>query len=358
MIKFLHAADFHLDAAFSALTGEQAALRRREQREILDELAELCRDCELVLLSGDLFDGAHVYRDTLDALKRFFAAVPGEIFIAPGNHDALVSGSPYLTEDWGENVHIFTDEAPQCIALPRLGCNVYGAAFHGQSCPPPLEHFHVDDPAALNIMVLHGDLQPGSPYAPITPDQIAASGLDYLALGHIHTPRSARLGATLAAYPGCLMGRGFDELGEKGILTGTVERGKAELSFVPFARRRYEILNVDVTGRSAEDALRASLPDATVRDIYRIIFTGETDERGLDLKSIEEQFAPDFFHLELRDETRIGEDVWARAQEDSLRGLFLRELRTKFDVASSDDERAKISLAARFGLAALDGCDL
>jgi len=112
---------------------------------------------------------------------------------------------------------------------------------------------------------------------------------------------------------------------------------------VPFARRRYEVLNVDVTGRSAEDALRAALPDATVRDIYRIIFTGETDERGLDLKSIEEQFAPDFFHLELRDETRIGEDVWARAQEDSLRGLFLRELRTKFDVASSDDERAKIS---------------
>ena len=137
-----------------------------------------------------------------------------------------------------------------------------------------------------------------------------------------------------------------------------MERGKAELSFVPFARRRYEILNVDVTGRSAEDALRAALPDATVRDIYRIIFTGETDERGLDLKSIEEQFAPDFFHLELRDETRIGEDVWARAQEDSLRGLFLRELRTKFDVASSDDERAKISLAARFGLAALDGRDL
>ena len=63
-------------------------------------------------------------------------------------------------------------------------------------------------------------------------------------------------------------------------------------------------------------------------------------------------------HLELRDETRIGEDVWARAQEDSLRGLFLRELRTKFDVASSNDERAKISLAARFGLAALDGRDL
>ena len=62
--------------------------------------------------------------------------------------------------------------------------------------------------------------------------------------------------------------------------------------------------------------------------------------------------------IELRDETRIGEDVWARAQEDSLRGLFLRELRGKYDAAPSDEERAKIQLAARFGLAALDGRDL
>ena len=209
-------------------------------------------------------------------------------------------------------------------------------------------------------MVLHGDISATeSRYDPLTKEQIKESGIDYLALGHTHQFRGfLREGQTTYAYSGCPEGRGFDELGEKDILTGTVERGKAELSFVPFARRQYEILNVDVTGRSAEDALRASLPDATVRDIYRIIFTGETDERGLDLKSIEEQSAPDFFHLELRDETRIGEDVWARAQEDSLRGLFLRELRTKFDVASSDDERAKISLAARFGLAALDGRDL
>ena len=70
---------------------------------------------------------------------------------------------------------------------------------------------------------------------------------------------------------------------------------------------------------------------------------------------LRERFAPDFFSLELRDETRIGESVWARASEDSLRGLFLRELRAKFDAASSEEERAQLSLAARYGL---DGRDL
>ena len=39
MIKFLHAADFHLDAAFSSLSPEQGRERRREQREALKELA-------------------------------------------------------------------------------------------------------------------------------------------------------------------------------------------------------------------------------------------------------------------------------------------------------------------------------
>ena len=206
-------------------------------------------------------------------------------------------------------------------------------------------------------MVLHGDISATeSRYDPLTKGQIKESGIDYLALGHTHQFGGfLREGQTTYAYSGCPEGRGFDELGEKGILTGTVERGKAELSFVPFARRRYEVLNVDVTGRSAEDALRAALPDATVRDIYRIIFTGETDERGLDLKSIEEQFAPDFFHLELRDETRIGEDVWARAQEDSLRGLFLQALKAQYDAAQTEADRRRIALAARCGCAAMDG---
>ena len=60
MIKFLHAADLHLDAPFAALSPEQAAERRREQRAFLTELAEAANthDCDLVLLAGDLLDSA------------------------------------------------------------------------------------------------------------------------------------------------------------------------------------------------------------------------------------------------------------------------------------------------------------
>ena len=72
MIKFLHTADLHLDAPFAALSPEQAAARRQEQRELLTELAEAANthDCDLVLLAGDLFDSAGASDETLLALRR------------------------------------------------------------------------------------------------------------------------------------------------------------------------------------------------------------------------------------------------------------------------------------------------
>ena len=71
MLKVIHGADFHLDAPFHALPPEKAAGRRAEQRELLFRLADLANreGADLVLLSGDLFDGAEIYGETLEALE-------------------------------------------------------------------------------------------------------------------------------------------------------------------------------------------------------------------------------------------------------------------------------------------------
>ena len=64
------------------------------------------------------------------------------------------------------------------------------------------------------------------PKAVIAPEDIEKSGLTYLALGHVHQysgPR--REGGTVYAYPGTPDGRGFDELGEKGVILGRVSDG-------------------------------------------------------------------------------------------------------------------------------------
>lgn len=349
MIKILHAADFHLDSAFASLPPEKAAARRREQRAALEQLAALCDGCDLVLLSGDLFDSARVYRDTLDALKRFFAAVQAEIFIAPGNHDWLAEGSPYLTEDWGERVHIFKSDTVERVRLDA--CDVYGAAFTAQEMPPLLDGFHVADPDRLNLMVLHGELQANSVYNAVSAEAIAASGLDYLALGHIHKAEARMFGRTLCAWPGCLMGRGFDECGEKGVYRVTADKNGVQTEFVPLRTRKYEILSVEA-GDDPLAAIEAALPADTENDCYRILLNGESD--AVDLSALEAALAPRFYSLSVRDRTRPKQALWAAAGDDTLRGHFLRELKEQYDTAD-EDLRRKLAAAAKLGTALMDG---
>lgn len=353
MIKLLHAADLHLDSKFGGLPPEKAAFKRARQRELLSRLSEQCRvrNCQLLLLSGDLFDGEHVYRDTIDALKAALASCGAQVFIAPGNHDCLRPGSPYLTEHWPENVHIFRSEQIQAVTLESLGCRVFGAGFCKEFAPSLLTDFHAPQDGLLNLMVLHGEvLNTAGNYNPISHAQLEASNLHYLALGHIHKGGSVQAGATLCAWPGCLMGRGFDETGEKGALEVCVTPNGCETTFVPMRAGTYAVVTVQA-GSDPLAAAAAVLPADTQQDIYRVIFTGECD--SLDLSAISDALSPRFFGLELQDRTVPPLDLWHDAGEDTLKGVYLRLLKEKYDSASEED-RAMIAFAARTGLALME----
>ena len=358
-MRLLHAADFHLDSPFRGLSAEKARERRRESRDLLDRLADCAnaRGVDAVLLSGDLFDGGHVYRETLERMARTLGSIRCPVLIAPGNHDPYHSRSPYCQVAWPENVHLFTERRIEGVEFP-FGI-IYGAAFTAEEqVESLLAGFTAPPSDKPQVLCLHADLKPG-PYNPITREQIAASGLTYLALGHIHQCSGLqRQGETFYAYPGCPEGRGFDELGEKGALLVEALPGKVEAAFIPLCRRRYEILEVDVTDADPRERMEAAVAPFSAADILRVVFTGETGEAGVDLAALETAFAHRFYSLELRDKTRVGEDIWRRAEEDSLRGLFLRELRQQYEKAGGEEERAKIVQAVRFGLAAMDGRDL
>ena len=358
MLTFLHAADFHLDAPFAALPPDRAAQRRGEQREQLDRMAQLARDrkVDLVLLAGDLMDSEETYAETAQALSHALAAIPAPVFIAPGNHDFWSEHSLYASMSWPDNVHIFTQAAPSAVPLPQLGCTVYGAAFTAPgSDRSPLEGFHAPSDGNIHLMVLHALVEGRGSYAPITREQIASSGLDYLALGHVHAfSGMQRDGGTAWAYPGCPEGRGFDETGDKGVVLGTVDQGQVSLEFVPLARRRYRIETVDISDASPAQALAAILPQTPSPDLCHILITGERGEESLDLGALEALAAPCFYSVSLRDHTRVRRDLWERAGEDTLTGLFLRDLRAQLDGADSDEARGLVERAVRFGLAALE----
>lgn len=356
MLHILHAADLHLDAPFAALAPEQAAARRGEQRTLLTRLADAARSrrADLVLLSGDLLDGGAAYAETASALARALAETDCPVLIAPGNHDFWSPRGPYASLPWPDNVHIFSSPNLTAADFPALNCAVWGAAFTAQyRDDSPLTGFRAPDDGRIHLGILHGDADGKSRYAPIPTEDIAASGLTYLALGHVHAASGLQqAGGTRWAYPGCPEGRGFDELGDKGALWLTVDEDRVTAEFLPLALRRYEILEVDVSG-DPEAALRAALPRTAQNDSYRVLLTGESGVAGIDLKPLYALAAPYFYSLDLRDRTRVRRDLWDRAAEDTLTGLFLRSLRDRLKDAD-EGERSRIEDAARFGLAALE----
>ena len=342
MIKILHSGDWHLDSPLQGRTDEQAAFLRRELLKIPEKLAALSKaqNCDLVLLSGDLFDGAYTqesYRTVYTALQQM--GIP--VFITPGNHDYISPDSPYEKETWPENVHIFRKQQIEWVDLP--GLRAYGAGFQSMDCPGLLEDFRADGYA---IGVFHGDpTQISSPYNPVTKKQVLQSGLRYLALGHVHKGDSFMAGDTLCAWPGCPMGRGWDEEGEKGALIVSLEE-TAQIKFVPLDTPKFYDLRVDFSR-----GIGSVLPAIPGDDFYRITLTGEAEQA--DLESLRAEFA-NFPNLVLRDETRKPVDPWENAGEDHFEGMYFGILKQMLDTAD-EEEKSRILLAAKLSRQILDG---
>ena len=280
------------------------------------------------------------------------------VFISPGNHDYYSPRSPWARIKLPGNVHLFTENAIRGLQFSTLGIRVYGAAFTEKRSGPLLQGFTAErKPGMKNILILHGEVgaPADSPYDPITEAELAASGMDYVALGHIHRASGLRrAGDTWFSWPGCPEGRGFDETGEKTVNLVTLsDDGHCALETRSIAQRRYENLTVDVTDADPLLAIHTQLPDESVRDIYRITLTGEVDER-LDLNRLHANLAELFFELQLRDETTPRRSLWEKAGDDTLRGLFLKKLKREYDTAPDDTTRRAVEQAARWGLAALD----
>ena len=351
MIKLLHSADWHLDAPMSGYDDATLAFLKQELLKVPEKIAALCKaeNCQLLLLSGDLFDGAYS-KETFSLVYKTLAELKIPVFISPGNHDYCRPGSVYLEESWPENVHIFRHAAMESVSLPELDCKVYGAGFENMDCPGLLEGFCAEGSERWHIGVLHGDpTSASSDYCPITAQQMRACGLGYLALGHIHKGESVRHGEVLCAWPGCPMGKDMGETGDKGALVVTLDEG-THARFVSLDTPRFFDLETEV-GEDPAAAVAALLPPAQTNDFYRITLTGYAAPIDTDTIC---QNNTQVRSLILRDQTLPEIDLWSAVGEDSLEGTFFRLLHDSLE-NSSEGYQKSVKLAARISRQILDG---
>ena len=345
-LKILHSADWHMDFPFAGFAPAQQEYLKQELKKVPAKIAELCRreKCDLVLLSGDIFDNP-VCRDSAELVRDALRDCRVPVFISPGNHDFLTFGSPWMELSWPENVYIFT-VGMQSVALPELDCRVFGAGYRSMDCKPMLQDFQAEGEERYKVAVLHGDpMRLRSPYCPVTTAQVRDSGLDYVALGHIHKAGSFCAKQSLCGWPGTPMGHGFDECREKGVYI--VELGERySCRIVPLNTPRFYDMTVDMDRQNIEQLL----PAVDSGDFYRVTLTGST---GGSLEVLKTQYA-NLKNLEFVDKRERKPDPWERVNEDTLEGTYFRLLQNKL-AGANEAKREIIQLAAELSRAILDG---
>lgn len=365
LLRVFHAADFHLDSPFAGMDLKSSDARRRTLLSVfLSALHRAVEDgCQLILLSGDLFDSGYVTTDTLEAVKAGLKACPLPVVIAPGNHDPFVPGGVF-SGDWPDNVTVFSSETLTYADFDALGVRVHGYAFTSDSYTAhPLSGGVALHPTYWNLLCAHADLaSPLSRYAPIAPAELAASGFDYAALGHIHkSPAPQTLGKSLVAYAGFPMGRGFDELGNGSALEIALDRSKGSVALtrLVLSTQRYVIEALDITGAARSGDAAEKLQRLISEKGYgtetclRVVLTGAvTPGFPAELSLGRETFGTAL--LEIRNDTVPLYDADALESDPTLKGAFYRELCEQ--LRSPDEYSRRVAAEAlRIGLLALDG---
>ena len=299
-IRFLHAADLHLDSPFVGIrsTAPEAVRARLlsatfEAYEALVSLA-IAERVDAVLIAGDVYDGAD---RSLRAQLAFVAglerlSVAGiRSFICHGNHDPLDGWDaglalPPLAHRFGPEV----EAVPLDPANPGRA-TVYGISYATRQVHTNLvPRFIRDGQSRFAIGLLHANVGSDTgheSYAPCTIEDLARSGMDYWALGHVHTRQVLRPSGPVAVYPGNTQGRQPNETGAHGAYLVTVDgTGACRLDFRALDVARWEQIEVGLAdARDFSHALE--LIDRAVGDaieaadgrslIYRLNLLGRTN---------------------------------------------------------------------------------
>ncbi len=268
MIRFIHAADPHLDSPLQGLElheGAPVGLLRGATRRAFGNLVDLAIEeaVDFVVIAGDLYDGdwkdystGLFFRGQMVRLQA--KGIP--VYLIAGNHDAASVISKKL--GLPENVHVFSTRTAESMEVAGHPVVIHGRGFPHRAVP---ENLAKDYPSAVpgrfNLGLLHTSLtgRPGhDTYAPCSEQDLRAKGYGYWALGHIHQPEIISEDPWIV-FAGNCQGRHAREAGPRGCRLVTVNDALEVESadWQPLDVVRWQVLEVELTGVEEEsEALR------------------------------------------------------------------------------------------------------
>lgn len=265
-LRFIHAADLHLDSPFRGLADASTALRDRLQAATLGAFERIVdytigSKADFLVIAGDLYDSKDrslralvTFRKQMERLAE--RNVP--VYIVHGNHDPL--------NGWGSefqlppNVTTFTGrtDTEPFIRRGREAARITGVSYTRERVTDNLaSSFRPTAGSPYSLAVLHANVgghTGHADYAPATLDELTGAGFDYWALGHVHTRAVLAAAPATVVYPGNPQGRNPRESGPRGCFQADIDTsGRAHLQFVETNVARWDHIHISIAGHSRMD---------------------------------------------------------------------------------------------------------
>ena len=269
-LRFVHAADLHLDSPFQGIRSDApehvARTLHNATFSAFENIVDLClrEHVDALLIAGDVYDAAdrslRAQLRFVDGLRQLDEAGIRS-FVCHGNHDPL--------DGWEARIPVpngcvrFSSDV---TAEPIFPDDPERATVHGVSYPhrdvrQNLSALFGKSPLGpgLNIGLLHANVSGNhnhDPYSPCSVEDLTSIGLDYWALGHVHTRQVLRESHPTIAYPGNPQGRQPNESGVRGVyLVEMDEGGRTRLDFHQINTVRWEAVERRIAGVESESDL-------------------------------------------------------------------------------------------------------
>ncbi len=380
MLRLLHMADVHLGARHPDLGVEAASAQRERQFAAFVAACDAAIEehVDVVLIAGDLFDSntqsGHTVARVVAQLRRVVDA-GARVVIIPGAHDAYDPTSLYRTYDFPAMAGLRPESDALVVFTPGRASVVYASlevAVHGRvgiagrENASPLAGFRAGatDGVRWRIGLVHAPLRAGDDGAAseaepaarddgaISEDEIGESGLDYLALGHLHAYRQGVRGTTSWAYPGPpeLVDVAHDGAGQVLVVELSDDDGTRRVRHRPRATgtTRYAAVDLEAgdlagTEGGGQDAIVERLRALASPDLVcdaRLVGP-RPDWLRVDEAQLAETLGPLFLRFRFRDESLPSLPPEPLPPQDSIAGAFLRDMVARIEAAEGEGRDAE-----------------
>jgi len=352
MLKILHTADIHLGTKFSGLGA--AAIDER---------------VNIVLIAGDLFDANQQPQRNIDLVIEQFNLLNQNnipVCLIPGTHDSLDFSSIYKKVDFEgkcSNLKIFTDENISYKEYTGLDLTVYGKPnLSNRSYISPMKGLKPSTSSKFHIAMAHGSL-----YIPekISDDdhvfrleEVKASGMDYLALGHWH--RVYRCSESSEKPPAWYSGppEWIPDQRARGavLLVSLSDTGEVDVKPKMLGLRDYDEVEIDMSEiqnlaklkeRISVGANQNLVKKATLRGL-------RNTELIVNPEELETELGEKFFHLSVMDKSHPQSREVTEDEERLIRNRFIKLMKMQIE-GLEGEEKEIAEKALQYGIALLDG---